>query len=255
MKFVFGLFIALWICALCNGDSPTPPPQPFIGDWNFTNAPHQTSDKLCMKLRAGIRLDITYETHNGTKTAAIFADNHVVVDDGKSDCENSSSDGNETMALKFKDRDTLLLYFTRDPRITHDDKGVRWQLYKVEFQFVYDDATFPDAMRKGETDEVSNTNSTLSGIATASDRSFSCLTTGAIEVDKRFKLSFTKLQAQPFLTRDDFSPADHCATDQESTDLIPIIIGAALAALVIIVLIAYLIGRARANTPSYDNMK
>jgi len=258
MKFLVAVFVGICFYGLCNADSPPQPQQPFVGDWNFTNP--GLGGKLCMKLQAGIRLDIVYDTNfqnSTTKTATIYSTDKVAVDEDNSHCENSTSDTNETLALKFNHDRTLMFYFTRDPSITKDSNKNRWQLYKIEFDFVYDNETFPDSAERDRDQNatLANTNTTLSGINTASDRSFSCSKTGAIDVTDRFKISFSNLRAQAFMTRDDFSTADHCQADQETTDLIPIIIGAALAALVIIVLIAYLIGRARANTPAYDNMK
>jgi lysosomal-associated membrane protein 1/2 len=227
-------------------------PQPFVGDWNLTS-PAESS--ICLKLHAGIRLDITYETINGTTAvASIISQNDTRLDEQGSKCTNGSTDLNETLALDFGSN-KLFLYFTRDKRITTDDTQNRWQLFKVLFTFQYDEETFPGSKYLNTTDQQSNTNTTLSAIATSTDRSFSCVGTGAMEISDRFKLTFNNLRVQPFVTRDEFSQADHCGADQEKTDLIPIIIGAALAALVIIVLVAYLIGRARAQSPPYDNVK
>lgn len=47
---------------------------------------------------------------------------------------------------------------------------------------------------------------------------------------------------------------DFCALDSRTSDLVPIIVGACLAILVIIVLIAYLIGRARAKRQGYSSV-
>lgn len=254
MNLLVSVFVGLCLYGFCRADSPTPA-QPYVGEWNYTNSPHGPGDKLCMKLRAGIRLEIDYETHNGTKTAQIISTSDVIVDEAGSKCDNSTSDLNEILSLQFHPKRILKLYFTRETNITKDSTHHRWQLYKVAFDFVYDIATFPDSIEPGMNDTLSNTNTTLSGISTSTDRSFSCSKTGTITIMDRFRVSFTNLRAQAFIKGDDFSEPDHCQADQESTDLIPIIIGAALAALVIIVLIAYLIGRARANTPVYDNMK
>jgi len=237
--------------AYCNADTP----EPLVGEWNYTNP---LSQGLCMKLKAGIRLDIAYETihHNGTRrTATIISDNRTVVDGKDCQCENATLDHNETMVLKFNKDRKLSLYFTKDPQITKDEKGIKWLLYRIAFDFVYDSTTFPASLESGN-DSLSNTNKSLAGIGTATDRSFTCSKDSKVDVTDRLKITFTNLRVQPFIGKNDFSTADHCAADHETTDLIPIIIGAALAALVIIVLIAYLIGRARANnTPNYDNMK
>jgi len=237
--------------AYCKADTP----EPYVGEWNYTN-PH--SQGLCMKLKAGIRLDISYETiyHNGTRTATIISNNRTRVDGKDCQCENATLDQNETMALRFNKERTLWLYFTKDPQITKDEKGIKWLLYRIAFEFTYDAATFPGSTETGNFSETLSNNKTLAGIGTAFDRSFSCSKDSKMDITDRLKITFTNLRVQPFIGKTDFSTADHCAADHETTDLIPIIIGAALAALVIIVLIAYLIGRARANnTPNYDNMK
>jgi lysosomal-associated membrane protein 1/2 len=252
MRFLVAVFVGICVYGLCSADSSDP--QPVAGDWNVTNP--GLEGKLCIRMQAAIRMDINYATNNGsTKTATILSQKDVVVDEVNSQCDNSSRDTNETLALNFGQNRTLEFHFTRDPQITTDKSGNRWQLYKIEFAFVYDAATFPDSADLDKNATLTNTNTTLSGIATSCDRSFSCSKTGTIDVTDRFKISFSNLRTQPFITKDDFSTPDHCQADQETTDLIPIIIGAALATLVIVVLIAYLIGRARANRPAYDNMK
>ena len=48
--------------------------------------------------------------------------------------------------------------------------------------------------------------------------------------------------------------AEHCDADNMTSDIIPIVVGACLAALVVIVLIAYLIGRARAKRTGYQSV-
>uniref|UniRef100_A0A3P8UEF4 Lysosome-associated membrane glycoprotein 1 n=1 Tax=Cynoglossus semilaevis TaxID=244447 RepID=A0A3P8UEF4_CYNSE len=66
-------------------------------------------------------------------------------------------------------------------------------------------------------------------------------------VDANFSLNTFKLQIQPFqVTTEQFATAEECQMDQDQM-LIPIIVGAALAGLVLIVLIAYLIGRKRSQ--------
>jgi lysosomal-associated membrane protein 1/2 len=50
------------------------------------------------------------------------------------------------------------------------------------------------------------------------------------------------------------SAPDVCEGDVRTSDLVPIVVGACLAALVIIVLVAYLIGRARAKRQGYASV-
>lgn len=51
-----------------------------------------------------------------------------------------------------------------------------------------------------------------------------------------------------------FSEPELCERDMRTSDIVPIIVGACLAGLVIIVLIAYLVGRARAKRQGYASV-
>uniref|UniRef100_A0A1I8BDY5 MHC class II antigen n=1 Tax=Meloidogyne hapla TaxID=6305 RepID=A0A1I8BDY5_MELHA len=50
------------------------------------------------------------------------------------------------------------------------------------------------------------------------------------------------------------SAYQYCAADARTSDLVPIIVGACLGGLVIIVLVAYLIGRVRAKRQGYNSV-
>jgi len=87
---------------------------------------------------------------------------------------------------------------------------------------------------------------------------FSCsntplsLTNGAV-------LTFDNLKVVAFTNQpyDHFPPGqvfEQCKADMRTSDLVPIIVGACLAGLVIIVLVAYLIGRARAKRQGYASV-
>lgn len=67
--------------------------------------------------------------------------------------------------------------------------------------------------------------------------------------DLRYKITMENVRLQAFMENTkDFGGARICRADQSVTnEIVPIIVGACLAALVVIVLIAYLIGRARAK--------
>jgi lysosomal-associated membrane protein 1/2 len=53
---------------------------------------------------------------------------------------------------------------------------------------------------------------------------------------------------------DDFGYATECDADFTNSDIVPIAVGCALAALVVIVLIAYLIGRKRSRQKGYQSV-
>ncbi|KAK6027959.1 hypothetical protein OSTOST_06004 [Ostertagia ostertagi] len=47
---------------------------------------------------------------------------------------------------------------------------------------------------------------------------------------------------------------EQCLLDSRTSDIVPIVVGACLAGLVVIVLVAYLIGRARAKRQGYASV-
>jgi len=224
--------------------------EPKVGHWNVTSYEGIHSE-ICIRMDAGIKLDVTYETKNGSvKTTTIVSDDDTRVN-SRSFCKNGTLDRNETLALRFGIDRLLVLSFSRDSRITGDSKEEKWDLYNVEFSFRYDQ-DFPDAKESGSRGTRSN-EKPLSNIASTRDRSYGCTKMDPIKVTDQFTVTFNNLRLQPFMTAEEFGQTEWCSKEQTS-DLIPIIIGAALAALVIIVLIAYLVGRARSKNTSYDNI-
>jgi len=226
---------------------------PVIGHWNLTS--DERPYDVCLKLEAGIALDITYEMRNDSKnTVKLISDDSTKIDHDKSKCYNSSTDINQTLVLQFNHGSferRLYFSFTRDRTITGDQSEGKWQLYEISFRFEYDRDTFPNA-KKADQPEIL-TSHLIKDISSTRGQSFGCTKTGSINLVDNLAITFNSLRVQPFITGNEFGQAEWCAKEQTS-DLIPIIIGAALAALVIIVLIAYLVGRARARTTTYDNI-
>ncbi|XP_037343711.2 lysosome-associated membrane glycoprotein 1b [Pungitius pungitius] len=77
--------------------------------------------------------------------------------------------------------------------------------------------------------------------------SYMCHEEQTLTVAQDFSINTFQLQVQPFgLSGDQFGAAEECQLDEDDM-LIPIVVGAALAGLVLIVLLAYLIGRKRSH--------
>uniref|UniRef100_A0A8C4RHT0 Lysosome-associated membrane glycoprotein 1 n=1 Tax=Erpetoichthys calabaricus TaxID=27687 RepID=A0A8C4RHT0_ERPCA len=82
---------------------------------------------------------------------------------------------------------------------------------------------------------------------TSFGKSYTCKAEQTLLVSSDFSVNAFDLQIQPFGVHDgQFSAVEECQLDEDNM-LIPIIVGAALAGLVLIVLIAYLIGRKRSH--------
>jgi lysosomal-associated membrane protein 1/2 len=227
-----------------------PPEDPVVGFWNVTDG----RGEICIRLDGSIKMEINYEMLNGTmgKTTLVSTPATSVDQHGSRCGFNSSSSVNQTLALDFGIDRRLYFEFTRDKTITGDKNENKWQLFEIRFNFVYDD-DFPAAKEARRERTERNVQPLNEIIVSSKDKSYGCTTSDPIKVDDRFYITLNSFRTQAFMTSNDFGQAEWCAKEQTS-DLIPIIIGAALAALVIIVLIAYLIGRARARTTNYDNI-
>ncbi|CAG5865744.1 unnamed protein product [Menidia menidia] len=96
-------------------------------------------------------------------------------------------------------------------------------------------------------DPFSAQNSSLNYLRGTLGRSYMCREEQTLSVSANFSINTFQVQVQPFgLKGEQFGAAEECQLDEDDM-LIPIIVGAALAGLVLIVLLAYLIGRKRSH--------
>ncbi|GMR30848.1 hypothetical protein PMAYCL1PPCAC_01043, partial [Pristionchus mayeri] len=76
-------------------------------------------------------------------------------------------------------------------------------------------------------------------------------------IDLSISFQEARVIANAILDTDDF-PAqqtfEQCLLDSRTSDIVPIVVGACLAGLVAVVLIAYLVGRARAKRQGYASV-
>jgi lysosomal-associated membrane protein 1/2 len=100
---------------------------------------------------------------------------------------------------------------------------------------------------------VSSNNTILFSVKTGS--SYLCKTKSDVKIDN-VTISFEEIHVQAFLTKEDtnFGSAEECDADDKVSDVVPIAVGVALAALIIIVLIAYLVGRRRSRQSGYQSV-
>uniref|UniRef100_A0A3Q0TAP7 Lysosomal associated membrane protein 1b n=1 Tax=Amphilophus citrinellus TaxID=61819 RepID=A0A3Q0TAP7_AMPCI len=94
---------------------------------------------------------------------------------------------------------------------------------------------------------LSFSNSSLDYLRGTLGYSYFCREEQTLNVTRNLSINTFQLQVQPFgVSGDKFGAAEECQLDEDDM-LIPIIVGAALAGLVLIVLFAYLIGRKRSH--------
>ncbi|KTG01858.1 hypothetical protein cypCar_00044130 [Cyprinus carpio] len=128
--------------------------------------------------------------------------------------------------------------------ITHRSRALNQNSTTQKF---YLSAVNVSAFWPDMTDRFVEGNGSLNFLQCSVGRSYVCSAEQTLSIVPSFSINTFRLQLQPFnVTASRFSAVEECRADQENM-LIPIIVGVALAGLVLIVLIAYLIGRKRTH--------
>ncbi|XP_043913223.1 lysosome-associated membrane glycoprotein 2 [Protopterus annectens] len=101
-------------------------------------------------------------------------------------------------------------------------------------------------------DPFSGGNDSLNYWQASVGSSYMCNKEQRIVVTENITLSTFSLQVQPFsVTKGNFSKAEECSTDKDNY-IVPIAVGVALGGLIIIVIVAYIIGRRRSKAAGYE---
>ncbi|XP_050968097.1 lysosome-associated membrane glycoprotein 1a [Labeo rohita] len=202
--------------------SPTPPPAPERGNYTLTNG----NGTACLLALMGLQLNVTHLSKSLNKTVS------EVVNLRPNRTTASGSCGVELATLVLTEELTNLTFTFALNSTTR----------KFYLSAVNVSAFWPDM-----TDRFAEGNASLDLLQCSVGRSYMCSAQQTLTVLPTFSINTFRLQLQPFnITANRFSAAEECRMDQENM-LIPIIVGAALAGLVLIVLIAYLIGRKRTH--------
>lgn len=228
-------------------------------------ANYSGNNQFCVMMDvSSLVLDVTYQLKNGNYTTlSIQAPSTASVSPMLSSCGVNLTDQevNEKLTLQIPATNStstlpfavLTFFFTRSPNITGDTSLDKSQLYKINAAISYNPLIFVDAMYPGKTLQY-ETNGTIKEFVVLKDRSYQCNTGSTIKIDDAVTLKFTGLRVQAFVANNHFDAPEPCPADSQSSDLVPIIIGAVLAAIVLVVLIAYLIGRARMRRTTYESI-
>jgi len=223
-----------------------PPTEPTTDDYKLIGK----DGKPCLRMKANITVKFVYENATSKKSITNtinLLDRKAVVDDNLSDCTH------KVLVLRFEpdDDEADPNYLTFSFKETSDGKA--WMSDSVEYNFTATIEQFPglDPEYRGEysyiaTNKLFDQNVDL-------ENSYKCNTNDDIKfnsTDSDHKVDVTleiaELQVQAYFKGDkeEFGTVDECAADGgKGNKIVPIAVGAALAGLVIVVLIAYLIGR------------
>lgn len=187
-----------------EGPKPTEAPKPMKGPFTFKL--QDNNNKTCAILKIAARINTEAESWDVPADASVS---------GKCDNQVELTSGDKILKIIFKKTDS--------------DK--KWEI-----------SEFKVNIGKGG-DIVFQDNATATYKASVED-SFSCNARHSMKSGEA-ELIVEDLKFQPFINgKDDFTGrVVHCDADKAANNVVPIAVGAALALLVIIVLILYLIGR------------
>ncbi|XP_072252847.1 lysosome-associated membrane glycoprotein 1b [Leuresthes tenuis] len=200
------------------------PVRPERGMYRVTSSNGTT----CLLAYMGIQLNISFSSISQNKTLQDVFNLNPNVTKVSGSCEP------ETARLRLTtdgDKTDLTFVFTLN---TTSDK---YHLSEVTLKAVVPDMKDPFSVQ----------NSSLNYLRGTLGRSYMCREEQTLTVAQNLSINTFQVQVQPFgLKGDQFGAAEECQLDEDDM-LIPIIVGAALAGLVLIVLLAYLIGRKRSH--------
>ncbi|XP_034412977.1 lysosome-associated membrane glycoprotein 1a isoform X1 [Cyclopterus lumpus] len=203
--------------------APPPPGTPERGTYSVNNL----NGTVCLLAQMGLQLNVSYFSLSQNKTIQELVNLTPNLTRSSGSCEASSA----SLVLAQEGSSTLNFTFTLN------STSNKYHLSGITLLANLSDATAP----------FSASNTSLDYLRSTLGHSYMCNAEQTLVVATTFSLNTFRLQVQPFeVTTNQFATAEECQVDQDQM-LIPIIVGAALAGLVLIVLIAYLIGRRRSH--------
>lgn len=198
---------------------PTPPGTPERGNYTVDN-----NGSLCLLAQMGLQLNVSYFSQSQNKTIQELLNLNPSLTNSSGSCEASRA------TLVLTQERMIVLTFT----FTMNSNSSKYHLSGIDLQ-----ANLSDPFTAG--------NDSLNYLQSTLGRSYMCNAEQTLRVAPAFSLNTFRLHVQPFdVKTNQFATAEECQMDRDQM-LIPIIVGAALAGLVLIVLIAYLIGRKRSH--------
>ncbi|NXL34182.1 LAMP1 protein, partial [Glaucidium brasilianum] len=205
--------------------SPAPtasPPNPAVGKYNVTG-PNGT----CVLAYMGLQLNITYPKKDGKMGLDLLNFiPHNTTFSGR--CDNTSAFLNLTF-----EKTRVIFHFVLNASTE-----------KFFLQGLNVSTTLPS---EAKVPKFEASNNSMSDLRATVGNSYKCSAEENLQVTNDALVNVFNVQIQVFkIDGDKFGAVEECQLD-ENNMLIPIIVGAALAGLVLIVLIAYLIGRKRSH--------
>ncbi|XP_032622959.1 lysosome-associated membrane glycoprotein 2 isoform X3 [Chelonoidis abingdonii] len=192
-----------------------PVEKPLIGNYSLKDG-----DKICLLATMGLQLNVSQEKP-------------VLININPKTTNVTGSCGNTSATLRLNDSNRRFIDFTFAVKNTSANTQ-RFYLKEVNITLI-------SSINGSEPLNAGNNN--LSIWDTFLGSSYMCQKEQTVLVTEDLQIHTFDLRIQPFKVQDNkYSKAQECSLDDD-TILIPIIVGAALAGLIVIIVIAYIIGR------------
>ncbi|CAL2052759.1 unnamed protein product [Caenorhabditis brenneri] len=215
----------------------------------------------CVWVQADIYLYLTYQTNDSEKDVVVHVPTSSTVDKTKSSCDTSITTSGLSVSaqllrinLDHMSGWTIDLAFTKDNTFK-TESGKEFALFQVNVtaNFASDPKSFPDPKYPVQNYYLHIDPTDLSDIGGSIfadvGNSYYCPSEQKYAINDNEKygpmayIKFKLTTIQAYMTSATFGTKSTCPSDQSSTDLVPIIVGSALAGLIVLTLIVYLIYR------------
>nr|XP_057938461.1 lysosome-associated membrane glycoprotein 1b [Doryrhamphus excisus] len=202
---------------------PKDPGKPVMGRYQVNS----TNTSVCLLANMGVQLNISFSsTSNKTVQDVINIDPNTTRSSGSCDVDRA------ILTLLDVKKTNLTFVFTLN------NTSNKYQVSEIALS-----AAWPDMK-----ESFSAVNNSLDYLGGSLGYSYMCSEEQTLSVVPALSINIFQVQVQPFnLTHNRFATAEECQLDKEDM-LIAIVVGAALAGLVVIVLVAYLIGRRKSHS-------
>ncbi|XP_062916962.1 lysosome-associated membrane glycoprotein 2 [Mobula hypostoma] len=189
-----------------------PPSLPTVGNYTLKNG-----SNFCLLANMALQLNLTYTDDNQTRVINVDSNSTA-----------SGHCGDQDAALVLEDINTTILFHF----VVEQSKFFLKEV-KANISLVVNGSTIP----------LHRSNSSLRYWQASVGSSYMCQREQRLRVTDQLVINAFKVWIQPFdLKSGVFSRAEECSLDDDGI-LIPIIVGACLAVLIVIVIIAYVVGR------------
>ncbi|XP_060039748.1 lysosome-associated membrane glycoprotein 1 [Erinaceus europaeus] len=206
----------------CRQDGPAPTPAPAVQKFNVSGA-----NGTCLLASLALQLHVTYQHKDNATAEGVFN-----ISPNQTTARGTCSPRLVTLQLQSPGVSELELSFALNATSS------RFFLRGVQLTMTLPDARDPTFRAA---------NGSLRALEASVGRSYRCNAGQQVRVTAALSLHLSHVWVQAFrVDGGQFGAAEECALDENSM-LIPVAVGGALAGLVLIVLVAYLIGRRRSH--------